>query len=80
MPTVKIVPFPGVPGPQGLRGTQGIQGEQGLTGPIGPTGPAGADGDATAFTATTPGDWNVEPTTIAGALDELAARLKAIEA
>lgn len=77
MPTVKIVPFPGVPGPQGPRGTQGIQGEQGLTGPI---GPAGADGDATAFTATTPGDWNVEPTTIAGALDELAARLKAIEA
>ena len=77
MPTVKIVPFPGVPGPQGPRGTQGIQGEQGLTGPI---GPAGADGDAPAFTATTPGDWNVEPTTIAEALDELAARLKALEA
>lgn len=35
MPTIKIVPFPGVPGPQGPRGLQGIQGEQGLTGPMG---------------------------------------------
>lgn len=48
MPTVKIVPFPGVPGPQGPRGLQGIQGETGLTGPIGPTGetgPAGPQGE-----------------------------------
>jgi hypothetical protein len=36
MPTIKIVPFPGVPGPQGPRGLQGIQGETGLTGPMGP--------------------------------------------
>ncbi len=36
MPTIKIVPFPGVPGPQGPRGLQGIQGEIGLTGPMGP--------------------------------------------
>lgn len=43
MPTIKIVPFPGVPGPQGPRGLQGIQGETGLTGPMGPAGPAGAD-------------------------------------
>lgn len=43
MPTIKIVPFPGVPGPAGARGLQGIQGETGLTGPIGPAGPAGAD-------------------------------------
>jgi hypothetical protein len=45
MPTVKIVPFPGVPGPQGPRGLQGIQGEQGLTGPIGPEGPQGPQGE-----------------------------------
>jgi hypothetical protein len=44
MPTVKIVPFPGVPGPQGPRGLQGIQGETGLTGPIGPAGEAGPQG------------------------------------
>lgn len=43
MPTVKIVPFPGVPGPQGPRGLQGIQGETGLTGPMGPQGEPGAD-------------------------------------
>lgn len=42
MPTIKIVPFPGVPGPKGPRGEQGIQGETGLTGPIGPVGPAGS--------------------------------------
>ena len=76
MPTIKIVPFPGVEGPQGPRGLQGIQGETGLTGPI---GPAGADGDATAYTPTTPADWNVAPTTIANALDELASRVKALE-
>lgn len=42
MPTIKIVPMPGVsvPGPQGPRGLQGLQGETGLTGPM---GPAGAD-------------------------------------
>lgn len=76
MPTIKIVPFPGVEGPQGARGLQGIQGETGLTGPI---GPAGADGDATAYTPTTASDWNVAPTTIGEALDELASRLKALE-
>lgn len=74
MPTVKIVPFPGVPGEQGPRGLQGIQGETGLTGPMGPAG------DATAYTPATPGDWNVAPTTIAEALDEIVSRLKALEA
>ena len=73
MPTIKIVPMPGVPGPQGPRGLQGIQGETGLTGPIGPAG------DATAYTPTTASDWNVAPTTIGEALDELASRLKALE-
>tara|TARA_B110000259_G_scaffold185611_1_gene235024 strand:+ start:4948 stop:5154 length:207 start_codon:yes stop_codon:yes gene_type:complete len=36
MPTIKIVPFPGVPGPTGPRGLPGIQGETGLTGPLAP--------------------------------------------
>lgn len=46
MPTVKIVPMPGVAvqGPQGPSGSQGIQGETGLTGPIGPQGEAGPQG------------------------------------
>ena len=44
MPTVKIVPFPGVPGPAGPQGPRGYQGETGLTGPAGVAGAAGADG------------------------------------
>lgn len=47
MPTIKIVPMPGVsvPGPQGPRGLQGLQGETGLTGPMGPAGEAGPQGE-----------------------------------
>jgi hypothetical protein len=48
MPTVKIVPFPGAPGPRGEQGPRGYQGETGLTGPQGPAGeeytPNGASG------------------------------------
>lgn len=35
MPTIKIVPMPGVPvpGPQGAPGPRGYQGDQGLPGP-----------------------------------------------
>lgn len=77
MATVNIVPFPGVPGDTGPRGLQGIQGETGLTGPLGPTG---ADGDSTAYAPAIPGDWLVAPTTIAAALDEIATRIKALEA
>ena len=44
------------------------------TAPQGPTGPTG---DATAYTLATPADWNTSPTTIAQALDELAARMRA---
>lgn len=44
MPTIKVVPFPGVPGPQGPRGLQGIQGETGLTGPMGVQGEQGIPG------------------------------------
>ena len=55
---------------------------------VGPTGPAGADGvdgtngvdgDATAYTPAESTDWDVTPTTIAGALDELAARVRLLE-
>jgi hypothetical protein len=73
MPTIKIVPFPGVPGPQGSRGPQGIQGETGLTGPIGPAG------DATAYTPANSSNWNPAPTTIGAALDQLAQRISNIE-
>jgi hypothetical protein len=44
MPTVKIVPFPGVLGPTGPQGPRGYQGETGLTGSQGSTGPQGATG------------------------------------
>lgn len=51
MPTVKIVPFPGVPGPTGPQGPRGYQGDPGITGPMGPTGPAGAGAGTQTWTA-----------------------------
>jgi hypothetical protein len=45
MPTVKIVPMPGVAGPQGPQGLRGYQGETGLTGPVGPQGEQGPAGE-----------------------------------
>lgn len=44
-----------------------------------PAGPTGAAGDATAYSPADAGDWDTPPTTIAAALDELAARIKALE-
>jgi hypothetical protein len=88
MPTVNIVPFPGAPGAVGPRGVQGIPGDRGLTGPIGPIGETGEvgeigavgpTGDATLYTPAVPGNWNIGPTTIAEALDELASRLRLAE-
>lgn len=32
MPTIKVVPFPGAPGPRGEQGPRGYQGDQGLSG------------------------------------------------
>lgn len=64
---------------EGATGPTGPQGEPGVSGGVGPTGPTGADGSATAYTPTTALDWDVTPTTIAGALDELAARLRTLE-
>jgi hypothetical protein len=52
MPTIKIVPFPGVPGPQGPRGLQGIQGETGLTGPMGPAGQDAVASPETSYVVT----------------------------
>lgn len=74
MPTIKIVPMPGVtvPGPRGERGLQGIQGEVGLTGVTGLQG-------SNLFSPVTPGDWLVVPTTVTQALNEIAQRLKALE-
>lgn len=51
MPTVKIVPFPGVPGPAGPQGPRGYQGDPGVAGPMGPTGPAGAGAGTQTWTA-----------------------------
>lgn len=48
-------------------------------GPTGPTGPTGSAGSATLYTPSTSLDWDVVPTTIAAALDELASRLRALE-
>lgn len=45
----------------------------------GATGAPGLNGDATLYTPTTPADWDVTPSTIAGALNELAARLRTLE-
>jgi hypothetical protein len=45
----------------------------------GAQGPAGTNGDATAYTPSTSADWDSIPTTIAGALNELAARLRTLE-
>lgn len=36
MPTIKIVPFPGAPGPRGQQGPRGYQGDQGIPGPAAP--------------------------------------------
>lgn len=58
MPTVKIVPFPGSPGPTGPQGPRGYQGETGLTGAQGPTGATGPQGEpGPALTFPEPVSW-----------------------
>lgn len=74
MPTIKIVPMPGVPGPQGPRGLQGIQGETGLTGPIGPQGEPGLNGlEGEQGPQGEPGADGVTPFTLVGAYDNGAS-------
>lgn len=63
----------------GVTGPTGPQGIQGPTGPIGPAGETGSPGDATEYTPDEPLNWIVEPATIAAALNELAARVTALE-
>lgn len=50
-----------------------------IQGPTGPTGPTGATGDADTYTPSVSADWDVTPSTIAEALDELAARVRLLE-
>lgn len=44
MPTIKVVPFPGAPGPRGLQGPRGYQGDQGIQGIQGEQGLQGVQG------------------------------------
>ena len=62
-------------GPTGPTGPSG--GPTGPTGPLGPTGPAGS---ASAYAPEIAANWNSPiPATIEDALDQLAARVKALE-
>lgn len=65
-----------IQGPTGPQGVTGPTGPQGLTGPTGPTGPPGA---LSSFSPQVPSNWNVAPTTVEQALNELASRLRALE-
>ena len=49
------------------------------TAPQGPTGPTGTNGDATLYTPAVDANWDVVPTTLAAALDEIASRLRTLE-
>lgn len=62
-------------GPTGPTGPEG-----GPTGPTGPQGAQGLPGSASAYTPEIVGNWNAPvPATIDDALDQLAARVKALE-
>lgn len=71
----------GPTGPQGDIGPTGPSGgPTGATGATGATGPTGPIGSATTYTPTTALDWDSpQPTTIAAALDQLAARVRILE-
>lgn len=78
-PTGPTGPEGGPTGPTGPTGSTGPQGPTGPYGDTGPTGPTGAPGSATSYTPAVTTDWDVTPGLIAEALDELAARLRALE-
>jgi hypothetical protein len=78
-PTGPTGPSGGPTGPAGQVGPSGPTGPTGSEGPQGAIGPTGPIGSATAYTPTTPLNWDVTPNTIAGALDELASRLRTLE-
>jgi hypothetical protein len=75
-----VGPFIGPTGPTGPSGgPTGPTGPAGTNGTNGATGPQGEKGDATAYSPAVSLNWDVTPTTIAGALNELAARVRALE-
>jgi hypothetical protein len=76
-PTGAASTVTGPTGPEGPEGPVGPIGPEG--GPTGPTGPAGEPGDADIYTPANSSDWDIEPGTIAEALDELASRVRAFE-
>ena len=67
-------------GPTGATGPQGATGATGPQGEVGPTGPAGTGGGSNAYTPEDPDHWN-DPTvnTVQAALDELAAKVAALQ-
>jgi hypothetical protein len=69
-------PSGGPTGPTGPTGAS-VTGPTGATGPTGPTGATGPT--ASAYTPAVSADWDTLPTTIVAALDQLAARLNALE-
>jgi hypothetical protein len=91
-PTGPTGPSGGPTGPEGPTGPTGPSGGPtgptgptgpAVTGPTGPTGPTGAQGPTgpatSAYTPAVSADWDTLPTTIVAALDQLAARLNALE-
>jgi hypothetical protein len=72
-------PSGGPTGPTGPTGATGPIGEQStVTGPTGPTGPAGAASSFN-YSPSIEGDWDTIPAIVSSALDQLAARVKALE-
>jgi len=72
-------PSGGPTGPTGAAGPTGPTGAAStVTGPTGPTGPAGA-ASTFGYTPAVGADWVTIPSIVAAALDQLAARLNALE-
>jgi hypothetical protein len=69
-------PSGGPTGPTGATGATGPTGAAStVTGPTGPTGPEGSF----AYSPAIPANWNTPPANLSAALNELAARVKALE-
>jgi len=66
-------PSGGPTGPTGATGATGATGPS-VTGPTGPTGPAGSN----SYIPSVNGNWNVVPENFSAALNELAARVRAL--
>ena len=68
-------------GPTGPTGSTGATGATGPTGPgvTGPTGATGPTGSLPVYAPTTGTNWSPTPTSLTEAIDQLAARVKALE-